>query len=110
MNELGVRQVKTAVSLTREALGESYREARRAGRQFQIGVQASWCALTGRHDWMEWGPSSAWPVVPPERRMCRRCCGTEFRGSIEYEVRVEAGSLRPRGRTPRFLWTEDGGL
>jgi hypothetical protein len=104
MNELGVRQVKTAVSLTREALGESYREARRAGRQFQIGVQASWCALTGRHDWSEWRPSPT-PFTPPERRFCNRCCGTEHRGAWP-EIRVEAGSMRPDLNF--FSWLEDG--
>jgi hypothetical protein len=93
VNELGERQVRDWTRLAREGARDAWREASRAAGLAGFAARALWCALTGRHDWTEWGPSSA-PFVPPERRRCRRCGGLEFRGDPpRFRVIVEAGSM-----------------
>lgn len=95
MNEVGRRQIREAWS----QVGCRASEVREAGGAlvFWLGRLpcCAWCALTGRHAWGAWRRSSTF-FVPPEQRWCRRCGGTEYRGSWpSYEVRFEVGSIKP---------------
>jgi hypothetical protein len=97
MNELGKAQLRRNWQLARSRSTEAWEAVTNAAYWAKAVPKAAWCALTGRHAWGKWRASSG-IFTPPERRYCSRCGGSQYRGETPtYEVRVEPGSLAPRG-------------
>lgn len=92
---IGSRQLRGALGLARRDACEARERAGGVLLWLRSAARSVVCAATGRHRWSEWERSSS-PFAPPERRRCRRCHGSQFRGSVPGV-----------GMRPQFSWIED---